>query len=79
MVTETYIRKFFYFSIRFIAKHASFVFTERIQKLEKCVRLNTLIFRGNNLDFVDNLENCRQLWNLDLSFNKVSLATAFSR
>ena len=50
----------------------SFTISEFIEKLQQCPKLQTVILRGNLIQIVTNVENCHQLWRLDLGNNKVS-------
>lgn len=42
-----------------------------IQCLEVCRQLQTLILHTNAIDTICNLDRCRELWNIDVSGNKV--------
>jgi len=46
----------------------------QIDALEAFTQLRTLKLSRNNLDYVGELESCFNLWYLDLSNNRVSLA-----
>lgn len=47
-------------------------YTVIIEGLFICQKLRTLLLCGNNITEIQNVDCCRQLWNLDVSGNKVS-------
>lgn len=49
-----------------------------IERLSICHKLRTLILSGNNIKAIQNVDCCRQLWNLDISGNKVTFNHQFT-
>ena len=45
--------------------------TAVIEHLEECPKLHTLILQDNVIDTINNIEWNRELWNIDLSGNRV--------
>ena len=42
-----------------------------LEKLDSCTRVQTLVLRENCLAVVRDIECCHELWNIDLTGNKV--------
>eukprot|EP00039_Didymoeca_costata_P024673 m.11096 g.11096 ORF g.11096 m.11096 type:complete len:1028 (-) comp4375_c0_seq1:1442-4525(-) len=52
---------------------------DAVDKLTACQKLNTLILRRNFLTKVPRIDACRNLWNIDLSCNRIDYLEGFSR